>query len=426
MKLSVKHTAVACCIAYVSQAAVINLAPLFYTIMQNGYGVSLSELASLVLVMFITQIFVDIASVKLVDGIGYRLSALIACALMSAGLIMMGILPRIPGFAYPGLFISVIVASVGGGVVDCIANPIVESLSETGKASHLSLLHSCYSWGHVLVIALTTLTLYVIGQGNWYFIPMAWALLSIVNFVMFIFVPLTETKQSEDGTSPKKLLFSKSFLVFAFIILCGGASEQVIAQWSSLFAETGLGVPKVIGDLLGPCLFALFMAIGRTAYGVAGKKLKLKKAMLLCSCATIFCYLLTVFGSNAVFSLAGCALSGFGVSLMWPGTISMTSEHIHGGTAMFGLCAFFGDIGCSLGPWLTGVVSDKVISSETCLTAADKLGISAEELGLKSGILAGVLFPAAMIILILVSDRVLKKNKNHSSPGDSKCINQGK
>ena len=155
------------------------------------------------------------------------------------------------------------------------------------------------------------------------------------------------------------------------------------------------------------------MAIGRTAFGVVGNKLNIKKALLFCAGATIGCYLLTVFGGNAALSLAGCALSGFGVSLMWPGTLSMTSERIPGGTAMFGMLAFFGDIGCSLGPWITGIVSDGLISSEKSAAFADRLGMTVQELGLKSGILAGIFFPILMLILILISDRAVgKTNKS--------------
>ena len=398
--------------SYVLQAAVINLAPLLFTIMQKTYGVSLAELASLVLVMFVTQIATDMVAVKLVVTVGYRASVLIACLLDAIGMTLMAILPQMLENAFAGLAVSIIIMSVGAGLTDCIVSPLVDSISVNAKASHMSLLHSCYSWGHLIVILLTTGALALIGRENWFFLPLGWAVFAVITLLFFAVVPMVETEKSEKGSSPMQLLRSGRFILFALIMLCGGASEQIIAQWSSLFAETGLGVSKTVGDLLGPCLFALFMAIGRTGYGVIGEKLNIEKALIVSLFFTVATYLLTVFGGVPMLSLAGCALAGFGVSLLWPGTVSMTAAKIPGGTAMFGLLALAGDTGCSVGPWLTGIISDSVISSEYGASLASKIGMPIDELGLKCGILAGALFPAAMLIMIFVSKKVTKKAKN--------------
>lgn len=409
MKLTYKHTVAACCLSYILQAAVINLAPLLFTTLQKTYGVSLTELASLVLIMFVTQILSDIAAVKLVVVLGYRASALVACGLDAIGMALLGILPGLLDSAFAALVISIVTMSVGAGLTDCIVSPLIDSISQNAKASHMSLMHSCYSWGHVLVILLTTGSLWLIGRENWFLLPLGWAVFAVITLISFAVVPMIETEKSEKGSSPRQLLFSGRFLLFAFIMLCGGASEQIMAQWTSLFAETGLGVTKTIGDLLGPCLFALFMAIGRTAYGIIGKKLNIEKALMSSLLLTVMAYLITVFGHYPALSLAGCALSGFGVSLLWPGTVSMTSEKIPGGTAMFGLLALAGDTGCSLGPWLTGMISDAVISSGVGSSVAGRIGMPIDELGLKCGIFAGILFPGAMLILILLFKRKEKR-----------------
>lgn len=402
MRITYKHTMAACSLSYVIQSVVINLAPLFYTVMQHKYGVSIGELATLVLVMFLCQLLVDIISVKAVAKIGYRAAALISCSLSAIGLVLMGILPNVMPHPFAGFLISIIIASIGGGIIEVIISPIVESLTVTAKAAQMSLLHSSYSWGHVFVVIFTTISLSIIGHDNWHLITYFWALLPALNFIFFLFVPLVPVEESSEGSRPLQLLRNKTFILFAIVMLCGGAAEQIMGQWASLFAETALGVNKVWGDLLGACLFAFFMGAGRTLFGIAGRKINIRKALVASSVIAILCYVLASAARVPLISLAGCALCGAGVCLMWPGTLSMTAERCRGGTAMFGMLAFFGDVGCSLGPWFTGIVSDGMMNSGFSASAASSLSMTVEELSLKTGILAGTLFPAIMLVALLL------------------------
>ena len=197
-------------------------------------------------------------------------------------------------------------------------------------------------------------------------------------------------------------------------MLGAGAAEQTMAQWVSLFAQKGLGVSKVLGDLLGPCMFALCMALGRMWYGIKGEKLDLKKALLGCSGLCILCYLVTVFSPNPLISLVSCALTGFSVSLMWPGTLSYNAACFpNGGAALFGVMALFGDIGCSVGPWLAGIVSDNVQNINKAVEFAQNAGLSSEQLGLKAGILMGIVFPIIMLLGLscLKTDKIKRKIK---------------
>lgn len=410
-----KSTVFACYRGYITQGIVNNLSPLFFVLFQNKFGISYSLISALILCNFVTQVITDMLSVKYVDRIGYRKSAVIAHALAFLGLVMQGTLPNVLPAPYVGLVLATIVNGVGGGLIEVIISPIVDSCPGDAKASAMSLLHSFYCWGQVGVVLITTLLLRLIGEDLWFIIPILWSLLPLYNLFRFLKVPLTPTVPEEEKTPLKTLFTSKIFLVALLLMLCAGASELAMSQWSSLFAERALGVTKVIGDLLGPCLFAVFMGIGRTIYGVWGEKIHLTGAMVFCAALCILCYLGTALFENPWLSLLSCALCGFSVSLMWPGTFSLTSAaYPKGGTAMFGILAVLGDVGCSVGPALMGAVSGAV-SGNANITAAFP-NLTADQLGLKSGMLFSAVFPASILIGVLLLTRFHKSANKKPSP----------
>ncbi|MFR6309638.1 MAG: MFS transporter [Hominenteromicrobium sp.] len=410
-----KNTVFACYRGYITQGIVNNLSPLFFVLFQNKFGISYSLISALILCNFVTQIITDMLSVKYVDRIGYRKSAVIAHALAFLGLVMQGTLPNVLPAPYVGLVLATIVNGVGGGLIEVIISPIVDSCPGDAKASAMSLLHSFYCWGQVGVVLITTLLLRLIGEDLWFIIPILWSLLPLYNLYRFLKVPLMPTVPEEEKTPLKTLFTSKIFLVALLLMLCAGASELAMSQWSSLFAERALGVTKVIGDLLGPCLFAVFMGIGRTIYGVWGEKIHLTGAMVFCAALCILCYLGTALFENPWLSLLSCALCGFSVSLMWPGTFSLTSAaYPKGGTAMFGILAVLGDVGCSVGPALMGAVSGAV--SGNANIAASFPNLTADQLGLKSGMLFSAVFPAFILIGVLLLTRFHKAANKKPNP----------
>lgn len=410
-----KSTVFACYRGYITQGIVNNLSPLFFVLFQNKFGISYSLISALILCNFVTQVITDMLSVKYVDRIGYRKSAVIAHALAFLGLVMQGTLPNVLPAPYVGLVLATIVNGVGGGLIEVIISPIVDSCPGDAKASAMSLLHSFYCWGQVGVVLITTLLLRLIGEDLWFIIPILWSLLPLYNLFRFLKVPLMPTVSEEEKTPLKTLFTSKIFLVALLLMLCAGASELAMSQWSSLFAERALGVTKVIGDLLGPCLFAVFMGIGRTIYGVWGEKIHLTGAMVFCAALCILCYLGTALFENPWLSLLSCALCGFSVSLMWPGTFSLTSAaYPKGGTAMFGILAVLGDVGCSVGPALMGAVSGAV--SGNAKIAASFPNLTADQLGLKGGMLFSAVFPAFILIGVLLLTRFHKSANKKTSP----------
>jgi fucose permease len=394
-----RSTLRACYLGYITQAINNNLAPLLFVIFRESFHISYEMIGRLVLINFGTQILVDYLTARYVDRIGYRPAVIAAHLFSVAGLAGLGILPGLLPDPYIGLVISVVVFAIGGGLIEVLISPIVEALPGDAKASAMSILHSFYCWGQMGVVLVTTLLLQIFGNGIWRLLPIIWALVPLYNALVFAKVPLMPPLADHEKTPMRQLLRSRVFPVALLLMLCAGASELTMSQWSSLFAEKGLQIPKIWGDLLGPCLFALFMGGARSFFGIQGHKIRLKHALLASSLLCVASYLLAVFVRQPVLALLACAFCGLTVGLMWPGTFSLTAAaYPKGGTIMFGFLALFGDLGGSVGPWLAGWTSDLAQGSAKLLAIGGASGLNAEQIGLKAGLLTGVIFPILMAV----------------------------
>ncbi len=396
MNLSYKSTLAACYTGYVVQAVVNNFVPLLFLTFQDTYGISLSRITILITVNFLTQLIVDMLSAGFVDRAGYRASAVAAHAFAFAGLAGLAFLPDVTADPFAGLLISVVVYAVGGGLLEVLISPIVEALPTKNKEKSMSMLHSFYCWGHVAVVLLSTLFFLVFGIDNWKILALLWALVPAANLVVFTKVPLYPlVSEDEEGIPLTGLIKRPVFWIFLVVMTCAGASEQAVSQWASSFAEQGLGVSKTIGDLAGPMLFAVCMGTSRFLYGLYGDKIALKKAMSGSALLCIASYFVISLSPAAALSLIGCGICGFSVGIMWPGTFSMAAASLKGGgTAMFAFFALAGDLGCSGGPSFVGMLSE----------SSGK--------GLSFGILCSVVFPAVLLIGVLLSDAApLKKRR---------------
>lgn len=388
-RIGYKHTVAASFTAFVVQAVVNNFAPLLFLTFQAQYGIELSKITVLITANFFIQIFVDLTAVLFVDRIGYRASTVLAHAMCATGLIFMTILPEMLPSAFAGLLISVFCYAVGAGLLDITINPIVNSCPSTNSNQLLCLLHSFYCWGSVAAVGISTLFFALFSTDNWKIMSLIWAILPIVNAVMFTRVPIAPVVgEDEEKLSIKDMLKTKAFWIFMVLILCAGSSEQAVSQWASTFAEKGLGVSKTVGDLAGPMLFSVLMGVSRVIYGKFGDKIDLDGMMIFSGALCMASYLLIALSSSAVLGLVGVAMCGFSVGIMWPGTFSKASAGIKGGgTAMFALLALGGDLGCSSGPTFAGMMA------------------SAFGDDLKKGILCAIFFPALLTVLTIFTKR---------------------
>lgn len=389
-----KHTIAASYIGYITQAIVNNFAPLLFLTFHKIYGIPLGQIGLLVTLNFGTQLLVDFVSAKYVDRIGYRISVVAAHIFAAAGLIGLGILPDIMPAPYLGICMAVVLYAIGGGLTEVLISPIVEACPTDGKSAAMSLLHSFYCWGCVLVVVVSTVLFTVMGIDSWRTVACLWAIIPVFNAFYFSQVPIASLVEDGEGMTIGDLLRSKVFWIFALLMVCSGASEQSMSQWASAFAESGLRVSKTVGDLAGPCFFSILMGIARVVHAKFAEKLELSKYLGLCSVICIGSYLIAALSPIAALSLVGCGICGFSVGAMWPGTFSLASEKCpKGGTAMFALLALAGDTGCSLGPTVVGFVS---------------AGFHDD---LKSGLLAAIVFPVMLIIGLVLCKRVIGGRK---------------
>lgn len=401
---------------FIVQAINNNLAPLLFVIFQDEFGLNLSSLSTVILVNFLTQLCVDAFAGKITDKFGFRFSVLAAMACSALGLVLLGVLPNVWSNTFAALMVSTVVFAIGGGLIEVVVSPLTELLPLGEKKSTMAFLHSFYCWGQAVVVLLSTLFIRFTDPSLWYVLPLVWAVVPIANAVWFAFVPIAQTIPEEKRTPLISLLKDRRFLLALVVMTCAGACELTVSQWSSLFAEKGLGVSKFLGDLLGPCLFAVLMGIGRLFFGLFGAKMNLLRVLKILTVCCIICYLTMVFVPQPIISLLACGFTGLTVSMLWPGTISNTSARFpYGGTAMFGLCALFGDLGCAAGPGIAGLVADAIVKSPSLLHIAESTGLSAEQVGLRGGILVGMFFPILQLICLFAIGLMDKPSRTKES-----------
>ncbi len=394
MKLSAKTTMTACFIGYIVQAIVNNFVPLLFVTFQSTYNIPLSSITLLITINFVIQLFIDAFSAWFIDKIGYKASIIIAHICAIVGLASLTFLPELFSNHFIGILISVIIYAIGGGLIEVLVSPIMEACPSDNKEKAMSLLHSFYCWGHVGVVLISTIFFALFTTSNWKILTLLWTIIPLFNLLLFIFVPIYPlNEEGEKGSSIIDLFKKPIFWILMIMMLCAGASEQAVSQWASTFAEQGLGVSKTIGDLTGPMAFAFLMGTSRLIYGKFGEKLNLNRFMIISTILCISSYLLISLVPIPAISLIGCAICGFSVGILWPGTFSKASSAIkNGGTVLFAMLALAGDLGCSSGPTLAGFIS----------------GLFNDNL--KIGILFSIIFPTLMLISLFILNR--KKNNN--------------
>lgn len=405
-KNSYKSTIYACYLGNFVLAAVINATPILFLTLMGKYDLSFEQMGRLVLANFITQVVIDLVFSRFADRYGVRIFVVAAQLLAFSGLMLFAFSPTLFTNAYTGFTVATIIFSCGGGLLELLLSPIVNAIPTDEKAGEMSLLHSFYSWGQLTIVLVSSLLLAFLGADRWHLIMMFWSLLPLVNAFLFSKVPLAPMVAQEHRTKARAIFKTKYFIVCLVVIMAGGAAEISMAQWASSFLEAAMGIPKIIGDYAGVGIFALAMGIGRTWYGKMGDKVDIYKVMTAGAALSLLCFLTVVFSPFPALSLLACALCGFGVSLLWPGSIVIATRKFPlAGTSMFAILAAAGDIGASLGPWLVGLTADRT----PALLQAAQIEVSGNP-GLRVGFLVAALFPVAILVFM----KYLEKNKQPS------------
>ena len=394
MKNNYKMTMYACFIGYIVQAVVNSFVPLLFVTFQTEYHIPLTQITLLITVNFVIQLVVDLLSAGFVDKIGYRASAIIAHACAGTGIFLLTLLPELFSNPFYGILLAVMVYAIGGGLIEVLISPVLEACPTDNKESAMSLLHSFYCWGCTGVVLLSTLFFAVFGTSHWKILALIWVILPAANLILFTKVPIYSLhEEGESGMSISELFRVKVFWLLMAMMLCAGASEQAVSQWASTFAEKGLHIQKTVGDLVGPMLFSVLMGLSRLIYGKYGEKFNLDRFMKGSCVLCVASYLCIFLVPGPIVGLISCAICGFSVGIMWPGTFSKASAAIkRGGTVLFAMLALAGDLGCSGGPTLVGFVSSAFSSN------------------LRLGILTAIVFPVLLLAGLCTFSRLVVKN----------------
>lgn len=384
----------ACYLGFVTQAIAANFAPLLFLKFHNDYNIPLGSIALISTFFFFTQLLVDLFCAKYVDRIGYRVSIVVSEVCSALGLIGLAFLPELLPDPFVGIIISVIVYAVGSGLIEVLCSPIVEACPFENKEATMSLLHSFYCWGSVGTILVSTLFLSVFGMDSWKWLACLWAVIPAINVYNFATCPIEKLVEEGSGMGVRELFKKPVFWIAVCLMICSGASELSMSQWASAYAESALGFSKTVGDLVGPCLFAVAMGISRVIFGKYGEKLDLMKFMIGSGVLCVVCYLMASFSANPLIGLLGCIVCGFSVGIMWPGTISISSKKFPaGGTAMFALLAMAGDLGGSLGPGMVGRITQ---------SAGDQIQV---------GLRVGLVFPVVLVLMLFLFGRAREEER---------------
>lgn len=387
-----KSTRFCCYMCFIIQAIIVNFPPLLFLHFSTGYGIPLSKIALLVMINFTCQFTLDMLAAIFAKHINYKTMVVTANILSTVGLASYAFLPELLPDAYVGLIISTLISASGSGLIEVIANPIMQACPKPKKEFSMGFLHSFYCWGFLAVVLISTLILLVFGMASWKLLALSWAIVPAINTFLFIASPVNQpSAELEETSSLGKLAKTKNFWLFIFTMVLGGACELGMSQWASAFAELALveimpkESAKLFGDLLGPCFFALMMAFSRVIYPKVGEKYDLRKTMILSSILCTACYSVAAITQNPFVSLIGCGVCGFSVGIMWPGTLDLAGKTCtFVGTALFATLSLAGDIGCLIGPAIIGFTAD--------IFGGD----------LKIGMTAAILLPIAHVIILLL------------------------
>ncbi len=400
----------ACYTANMSMAIVTNLPPLLLLTFREMYGVSYSELGLLIAVNFFSQLTIDLIFSFFSHRFNIARAVKFTPVLTLAGLFVYAVWPWIfPSQIFAGLLIGTVIFSMSGGFVEVLISPVIAAIPAENPDREMSKLHSVYAWAAVVLTALSTLYLLVFGGERWQILVLISMIVPLVSAVLFASAKIPEMQTPKAASGALGLLRNSGLWLCVAALFLSGAAELIMSQWSSSYLEAAMKIPKVWGDIFGVAFFSLTLALGRTFYAKYGKALE--RVLLFGALGATVCYLFAALAPYPIIGLVSCALCGFFVSMLWPGTLLVASNRFPaGGIFVYAIMASAGDLGSSIGPQLIGIVTDAAMKIEKVASLSGMLGLSSEQMGMKLGMLVGMLFPLAGTFLYI---KIWKSRKKY-------------
>lgn len=403
-----KKLKIACYTVNISMSIVANLAPILFLTFRSLYGISYSLLGLLVLVNFVTQLSVDVIFSFFSHKFNIPKTVKMTPVLTAAGLFVYAVWPFLfPDAVYPGLVLGTILYSASGGLGEVLISPVIAAIPADDPDRELSKLHSVYAWGVVLMVVICTVFILLFGTENWQWLVLLLLCIPVTGAALFIRVEIPEMETPGRALGALHLLKNRGLWLCIAAIFLGGAAECTMGQWASGYLEQVLHIPKVWGDIFGVALFSVMLGLGRSLYAKKGKNAP--RVLFFGAVGAVACYGITALTGWPILGLAACAFTGFCVSMLWPGSLIVASDRFpEGGVFTFAMMAAGGDLGASVGPQLVGIITDAAAANPALISLADTLRLAPEQLGMKIGLLIGMLFP---LLAIPVYYRIWKPKK---------------
>lgn len=399
MKNNYKILKLACYSTNVSMSVITNMPPLLFLTFREQFGISYSLLGLLVTVNFFTQLLVDLIFSFFSHKFNIQKAVKFTPVLCMIGLLFYSLCPSLfKNNEYIALVIGTVIFSASGGFGEVLISPVIAAIPAKDPDKEMSKLHSTYAWGVVGVVLFATAFLAVFSSKYWQILMLILSLIPLFAAIAFAFskVPTMQTPERVSGAL--KLLKNSGVWMCVLAIFLGGAAECTMAQWCSGYLEQALGIKKIYGDIFGVALFSVMLGAGRTLYSKIGKNIA--PVLFFGALGAALCYFIAALSPFAVVGLVACALTGFCVSMLWPGSLIVASDRFPaGGVFIFALMAAGGDMGASIGPQLVGIVTDASIKNPFLIDLASRFSVMPEQLGMKLGMLIGMLFPLCALPL---------------------------
>ena len=401
----------ACYTGNISMSVAANISPILFITFHSTYNISYSLLGFLVLINFLTQLTIDLIFSFFSHKFNIKATVKTMPLLTVFGLIIYAMSPILfPNNIYVGLAIGTFIFSASSGLGEVLLTPVIAALPSNDPDREVSKLHSVYAWGVVFVVIFSTIFLTVFGTYYWQWLAIIFTVIPILSTIFFSISDIPNIQPPKKASNALQTLKNRTLWICVLAIFLGGAAECTMAQWASGYLEKALGLPKILGDTFGVALFALMMAIGRTLYSKSGKNIE--KLLIIGSVGATVCYALTAISPFPILSLITCVLTGFCVSMMWPGTLIISSDLITDTSVIiYAMLAAGGDFGASVGPQLVGIIADFATRNKTALALANNLNLSPDQLGMKLGIIISAFFP---LLAFFVFSKLYKLKKQNS------------
>lgn len=409
MAKNYKRVKFGCYFTNLTMSVIANISPVLFLSFRSLYGISFSLLGLLVVINFSTQLLIDLIFSFFSHKFNIAKTVKLTPVFAVIGLLVYAILPSLmPQFAYGGIVIGTIIFSLASGLGEVLISPVIAAIPCENPDREMSKLHSVYAWGCVGVIIFSTLFIKIFSSDYWQILALILAVIPLTSAILFTRAQIPEMETPERVSGVLQSFKSKTLRGCVIAIFLGGASECTMAQWCSGYAEQALGIPKMYGDIFGAAMFGMMLGLGRTLYAKVGKEID--RVLLMCTVGAAICYLTAAVSDIPLLGLVACGLTGLCTSMLWPGNlIAATDRILGGGVFLFAIMAAGGDLGASIGPQLVGIVTDTAIRNPSLAEFAQSIGITAEQLGMKAGILVASLFPILAVPLYIF--RLRNKSK---------------